>query len=94
LKFLIRLQVLVRNDQLFAGGGPDPRGFQPDMFYGSRQVVEDDEIAHDKGLVEHNGKGGEQVAEDILRRQSNGDPTDSQTGDQGIDIDTQVVKRQ
>jgi hypothetical protein len=87
-------QVGVREDELFAGEAPDARGLQPDAFHGSVQVVDVDEIAHLKGLIQDDGEGREEVAEDVLEGERNGHTPDSQSGYESGDVHAQIVKDQ
>ncbi|VTR68113.1 hypothetical protein DESC_690050 [Desulfosarcina cetonica] len=85
-------KIRIGEDQLLTGKTAQAGGFEAHMLDRAHVVVDDDEIVDDEGLVQDNGKGSKKIAENVLDGQGHGDTADAQTGDQGGDVDAQVVE--
>ena len=83
-------QVGVGNDDLFTAEGADARGFQANVLDIAGHFAKYHEVADLEGFVHANGQRGEDVAEQRLHGQGDGDTTDTEAGDHGGDVDTQV----
>ena len=57
-------------------------------------VSERDRVADLERLVENDGKRREQIAEHALGCERHGDTADAETGDQGGDVEAQVLEHQ
>src|SRR3546814_4359288 len=55
-------------------------------------LVESDRIAAAEGPIEDDRKGGEQIGEDALRGQADGDATHAKTRDEAGDVDAEIVE--
>ncbi len=86
-------QVGVRNDDLFTGLAAQPGGLHSNIFYGSRNIPDHDDVTDDEGPVQHDGKGAEQVPEHALSRQPECNAANTQARDQGGDIDAHIVEQ-
>ena len=49
-------------------------GLKADVLHCAQIIVHDDEVAHHERLVEHNGKRGKQVPDDVLDGQATAIP--------------------
>jgi hypothetical protein len=58
-----------------------------------REGVDDDEVAHDEGLVKHDGHRGKQIGQQSLASEGNGDAADPEASHEGGDVDPQVFER-
>jgi hypothetical protein len=86
-------QVCVRDDHQFAAAAADTGALDADVLHHARDGIDFDGIARHEGLVEGDGKAGEEIAEHVLHRQRDGDAADAETGEQGRDVDAEVVQR-
>ena len=65
----------------------DARRLEPDVLDGARDLIDADRVADVERLVEHDRQRGEQIAEDVLHRERDGDAADAEAGDQRRDLD-------
>ena len=64
------------------------------MLHAAHHVVDNDEVANHKRFVDGDRQRGKQVAQDVLHRQCDGDAANAQAGNQGRDVEPQVVEHQ
>ncbi len=57
------------------------------MLDGPHEIADYDQIADDEGLVEDDREGREEVAEDVLERERDCDPSDPEGRDERGDVD-------
>src|SRR4051794_32198065 len=81
-------KLTVREDDLLAGVAADARGFEANVLDFAAVVLHRDRIADDERLVEHDRDRGEQVAEDVLNGERDGDTADSQSSKERLDLDS------
>src|SRR3546814_19714856 len=55
-------------------------------------LVESDRIAAAEGPIEDDRKGGEQIGEDALRGQADGDAANAKPRDEAGDVDAEIVE--
>src|SRR3990170_7363447 len=70
------------------------RGLESYVLDGAAQLAHNHEIADHERLVERDRQRGEQVAEDVLYRERNGHPADSQSRNEGGDVELEVIEYQ
>src|SRR5690606_4317580 len=75
-------EIGVRHDHLLAAQAPDPGRPEPHFLHRAGNLVHCYRIANHEWLVEHDGKGGNEVAEHTLYCQGNCNSTDSQAGNE------------
>jgi hypothetical protein len=83
LRTAARDEVVVPDHDLLARDAAQARRLDPDALDGALELAEDDRVADDEGLVEQDRDRGEEVAEDVLRRQGDRDaatPRDASSG--------------
>src|SRR6185436_17613526 len=81
------------DDHLLAGEAPDARGLEPDMLDRAVHAFDLNRVAHDEGLVEDDRERGEEISEDVLDGERDGDAADAKSGDEGRDVDAEVLQR-
>src|SRR5690606_33607848 len=82
----LREQVGVGTHDLLAAQTADACGFQTDMLDVAGDIAENHEVTDLKRLVDSDGKRGENVAEQRLHGQGNGDAAHTQAGHHGGDV--------
>ena len=87
-------EVGVGDDDLLAVHAADARGLEPHLLDRALVLVDDNVVAEHEGLVEDDGQRGEEVAEDVLHRQRDGDAADAEAGDERRDVDAVVLQRE
>ena len=78
-------QIAVADDDLLAGHAAHARRLEADVLDDARDLVDADVVADVERLVEHDRQRGEQIAEDVLHRERDGDAADAEAGDQRRD---------
>lgn len=76
----------------FAGESADARALQADRFDDAVGRAVADLVAAAERSVEDDCKRGEEVAENALRGEADGNATDAQAGDQSGDVDAEIVE--
>ena len=74
-------QVAVADDDLLAGDAADARRLEPDVLDGSGDLIDADRVADVERFVEHDRERREQVAEDVLHGERDGDAADAESRD-------------
>src|SRR6516162_8406446 len=74
-------------EELFAAQTPQPGRLDADPLDRAHEVARLDEVADLERPVEDDGNRTEDVAEDALKRESDGDPADAQAGQKRRDLD-------
>ncbi len=82
----------IRDDDLFAALAAQARALDPDVLDGARKGVHHQVVADPEGLVERDGQRGEQIHQHALQGERDGDAADSQAGEQGGDVDAEIVE--
>src|SRR5256714_9036328 len=80
-------ELAIGEDDLLAGVAADACRFEPDVLHLAAVILHRDRITHHERLVEHDGDGGKQVAEDVLHGERDGDTANSQPGEKRLDLD-------
>src|SRR5690606_7691937 len=71
-------EVRIRDHDLLAGEASDACRLEPDVLDRPGEIAaDDDEVADHEGLVEKDDEGGEEVSEDVLRREGKSDASDA-----------------
>ena len=84
----------VGHDQLLAGQRAQPRGLEPDPLDRAGAAVVADRVALLERLVEQDRERREQVGEDALRGEADGDAADAEAGDERGDVHAEIVEDQ
>src|SRR5690606_35105297 len=79
-------------DELLSGEAAESGGLGTQVDAGTGEVADDDEVAQDERLVEDDREGGEEIAEDVLESERDGDPPDAEAGDQCGHVDPEVLE--
>ena len=85
-------QVAVGEHQYLTAEAANACGFETDVLDRSVEIINGDKIAHLKGFVQNNTETGKQITQDVLQCEANGNAANTQPGDQGLDVKTQIVK--
>ena len=85
-------QVLVGDHHLFAADRAHPRRFEPDLLDRARSRVPADRIAAAERPVEQDGERGEEIGENALRGEADGDAANAEARDQPGDVDPEIVE--
>ena len=87
-------QLGVGHDQLLAGQRAQPRRLEADPLDRAGAVVVADRVALLERLVEQDGESGEQIREDALSGEADGNSADPQAGNQRRDVHAEIVEDQ
>ena len=82
----------IGHDDQFARGRAEAGGLETDPLDGAGGAVIADRVAAAERLVEQNRERGEQVGENALRGQADGDAADPEPGNQRGDVDPEIVE--
>ena len=85
-------QIGVGDDHLLAGDRADPGALEADLLDRAGGLVEADRVAAAERLVEDDRERREQVREDALGGEADGDAADAEAGDQAGDVDAEIVE--
>ena len=85
-------QVGVGDHHLLAGDRAHPRRLEADLLDRARGRVPADRIAAPERLVEQDRERREQIRENALRGEADGDAADAEPGDQAGDVDPEIVE--
>ena len=83
-------QLLVGKNDLLAGECADARRFQADLLDRALHRVDPDCVALAERAVEQDGKRGEQVGKDALRRQTDGNAADAEPCDEAGNVHAEI----
>ena len=89
---LLLEQLGVGHDDLLAGHAAQPGGLEADALDRADGRAVADRVAAAERLVEQDRQRGEEVGEDALRGQADGDAADAEAGDQGGDVDPRLSR--
>ena len=85
-------QVGVGDDHLLAGDRAHARRLEADLLDRAGGRVPADLIAAAERLVEHDRQRREQIGENALGGEADGDAADAEAGDQAGDVDAEIVE--
>ncbi len=85
-------QIRIGHHQLLSSQGPDTGSLDPHLLYCAQLILKDNEIPQLKGTVKVDYQVVEKIPQDSLRRYSHGNPGDAESGNNGGDIEAEIVQ--
>src|SRR5437763_11921508 len=71
-------QLTVQDDDLLTADAAQPRGLQPDPLDGSLRLIDRNGVTDIERLVEHDRECGEEIAENVLYGERDGDAANAE----------------